>query len=122
MTRNRYYIFFALSAVLFIGCQYNVESVLYGTTDCPPIEATYQMHIADIMATKCEGCHSGNNAAAGLRLNTYEQVTNAVASRGLIDRIQLPLSDPQSMPPNGGMKACDLAAILDWVQNGSPFE
>lgn len=113
---------FAFIVLLFCGCQYNVESVLYGTTDCPPIEATYEMHIADIMATKCAGCHSGNNPAAGLLLNSYDKVVAAVENNGLLDRIQLPLSDPQSMPPSGGLKSCDLQALLDWVENGSPFE
>ena len=109
----------------FVGlnsCQYNVESVLYGSSDCPPIEATYQMHIAEIIENHCEGCHSGNNPSGGLLLTDYDHVVSASLYSGLADRIQLPLSDPDVMPPNGGLSACDTEALLDWVANGTPFE
>ena len=117
--------FSILVTTAFIGlnsCQYNVESVLYGTSDCPPIEATYQMHIAAIIESKCEGCHSGNYPAGGLLLTNYDYVVSASANNGLGERIQLPLSDPNAMPPNGGLSACDVEALLDWVANGTPFE
>ena len=110
------------ACVALYSCQYNVESVLYGSSDCPPIEATYQMHIAEIIETHCEGCHSGNNPSGGLLLTNYDQVVAASGYSGLADRIQLPLSDPNIMPPNGGLSACDTEALLDWVANGTPFE
>ncbi len=110
------------ACVALCGCQYNVESVLYGSSDCPPIEATYQMHIAEIIETHCEGCHSGNNPSGGLLLTNYDHVVAASSYSGLADRIQLPLSDPNSMPPNGGLSACDTEALLNWVANGTPFE
>ena len=110
------------ACVALCGCQYNVESVLYGSSDCPPIEATYQMHIAEIIETHCEGCHSGNNPSGGLLLTNYDHVVAASSYSGLADRIQLPLSDPNVMPPNGGLSACDTEALLNWVANGTPFE
>lgn len=110
------------ACVALCGCQYNVESVLYGSSDCPPIEATYQMHIAEIIENHCEGCHSGNNPSGGLLLTNYDHVVAASSYSGLADRIQLPLSDPNSMPPNGGLSACDTEALLNWVANGTPLE
>lgn len=80
------------------------------------------MHIAEIIETHCEGCHSGNNPSGGLMLTNYDQVVAASGYSGLADRIQLPLSDPNSMPPNGGLSACDTEALLNWVDNGTPFE
>ena len=115
-------ILFITACIALYSCQYNVESVLYGSSDCPPIEATYQMHIAEIIETHCEGCHSGNNPSGGLMLTNYDQVVAASGSSGLADRIQLPLSDPNVMPPNGGLSACDTEALLNWVDNGTPFE
>ena len=115
-------ILFITACIALYSCQYNVESVLYGSSDCPPIEATYQMHIAEIIETHCEGCHSGNNPSGGLLLTNYDHVVAASSYSGLADRIQLPLSDPNSMPPNGGLSACDTEALLNWVANGTPFE
>ena len=115
-------ILFITACIALYSCQYNVESVLYGSSDCPPIEATYQMHIAEIIETHCEGCHSGNNPSGGLMLTNYDQVVAASGYSGLADRIQLPLSDPNVMPPNGGLSACDTEALLNWVDNGTPFE
>ena len=115
-------ILFITACLALYSCQYNVESVLYGSSDCPPIEATYQMHIAEIIETHCEGCHSGNNPSGGLLLTNYDHVVAASSYSGLADRIQLPLSDPNSMPPNGGLSACDTEALLNWVANGTPFE
>ncbi|MDO7740867.1 MAG: hypothetical protein MUP94_04240 [Flavobacteriales bacterium] len=115
-------ILFITACIALYSCQYNVESVLYGSSDCPPIEATYQMHIAEIIETHCEGCHSGNNPSGGLLLTNYDQVVAASGYSGLADRIQLPLSDPNVMPPNGGLSACDTEALLNWVDNGTPFE
>ncbi len=115
-------ILFITACIALYSCQYNVESVLYGSSDCPPIEATYQMHIAEIIETHCEGCHSGNNPSGGLLLTNYDQVVAASGYSGLADRIQLPLSDPNVMPPNGGLNACDTEALLNWVANGTPFE
>ena len=110
-------------SILFVlnSCQYNVESMLYGTSDCPTIEATYQSHIAEIVDSECAGCHSGSDPSGGLSLTNYDQVVAAVSYNGLADRIQLPMSDTDVMTPNGGLNACELAAILDWVENGSPF-
>ena len=82
----------------------------------------YQMHIAEIIENHCEGCHSGNNPSGGLLLTNYDQVVAASGYSGLADRIQLPLSDPNVMPPNGGLSACDTEALLNWVANGTPFE
>ena len=110
------------TGITLYSCQYNVESVLYGSSDCPPIEATYQMHIAAIIENHCEGCHSGNTPSGGLLLTNYEDVTAAVSYSGLAERIQLPISDPNAMPPNGGLSACDIEALLNWVDNGTPFE
>jgi len=107
--------------VILNSCQYNVDSMLYGTSDCPAIEATYQSHISGIIDSECAGCHSGNNPAAGLALTNYDQVVAAVSYSGLTHRIQLPLSDPDVMPPNGGLDACELDAILNWVESGSPY-
>ena len=115
-------ILFITACIALYSCQYNVESVLYGSSDCPPIEATYQMHIAEIIETHCEGCHSGNNPSGGLLLTNNDHVVAASSYSGLADRIQLPLSDPNSMPPNGGFSACDTEALLNWVDNGTPFE
>ena len=115
-------ILFITACLALYSCQYNVESVLYGSSDCPPIEATYQMHIAEIIENHCEGCHSGNNPSGGLLLTNYDHVVAASSYSGLADRIQLPLSDPNSMPPNGGLSACDTEALLNWVANGTPFE
>ncbi len=76
---------------------------------------TYQTHIKPIMDESCVGCHGGNGAAAGLNLETYEEVKQAVEQNHLLDRIH---SENAPMPPGNLLPSLEQDVIDHWVENG----
>ncbi len=77
---------------------------------------TYTNEIKTIMMNNCYDCH--NNPAsngAPMSLTTYQEVKNAVNSRGLINRIN---STTNPMPPSGIMSLNNKALIQQWKDDG----
>lgn len=106
-------------SLMLAGCYYDVEETLY-TGGCPDVVATYDASIAEIVDNNCVVCHSGPNADAGLSLATFTEVREAALNGALIDRIQLPGSNPASMPPNGELSTCHIELIQAWLAAGAP--
>lgn len=78
---------------------------------------TYDGHVKKIMNGYCYTCHSGSSASAGLRLETYDQVRNAITNKGLLDRIN---NDNAPMPPSGLMPIEDREEISQWSKLNFP--
>lgn len=101
------------------GCYYDVEETLYNG-GCPERVATYDATVAEIIDNNCTACHSGPNADAGLSLTTYAEVRDAALNGNLMNRIQLPGTNPASMPPSGELGHCKIERIQAWIDAGTP--
>jgi len=101
------------------GCYYDNEEELYPYEFCDSLDnATYSMNIEQITKTNCaiSGCHTGTNPGGGLFLDTYQQV-KTIGEDGRMSTRALVMQD---MPPSGPLSACEMEAIQQWINNGTP--
>lgn len=81
---------------------------------------SYNNQIRQIIDSNCLFCHQDPPINfAPMRLTTYQDVKNAVLTRGLIDRISRPQGAP-GMMPNGGTRLPQplIDQIIKWQNEG----
>jgi hypothetical protein len=101
------------------GCYYDNEEELYPYAFCDSIDnVTYTSNIEQITKANCatSGCHTGTSPAGGLFLDTYQQV-KTIGEDGRMSTRALVMQD---MPPSGPLSACEMEAIQQWINNGTP--
>jgi len=114
-------IFFPVIFILFlllVSCTNDSESDLMD----PNISATitYTNSIKTIMDNNCNFCH-GNIPSNGapMSLTTYQNVKDAVLSRGLIDRISKAQDAPGMMPYGGTrLPQSSIDQVISWKNSG----
>jgi len=87
---------------------------------CDTASVTYSITIKTLIGNKCQGCHSGISAAAGIDLSNYSGVKARIDDGRLWGAVnQLPGYKPM---PQAGFKlsACELAQIRIWMDAGAP--
>lgn len=112
--------------VLVIGCVFLFTGCASDSTDdlTDPVDGpiTYEANVRSIFDNNCVECHSGATPPAGLRLETYAQVRDAVEFGNVLDR----MTDAGSpMPPNsagGLLPAPTVELIQQWAENDFPEE
>lgn len=110
--------FFLISMLLFLllsACSYN-ESPL-----CETANPSYAECIEPIFLQSCVECHNQQLPSGNLSLATYNEISNAVSSGNVIDRILRDASDPLLMPL-GAPKLIEnqIQLIVTWNANGTP--
>ncbi len=98
-----------------------------------PERVAFAEVVAPILAERCVGCHSGQKAKGGLRLDRYDLVMKGgesgasvivgePAKSELLRRIDLPLDNEKHMPPKGKTQPTDdeMAVLNWWIQAGVP--
>lgn len=91
-----------------------------GNAVCETDNLRFEEDIQPIINANCAtaGCHSGNTSRP---MNTYEAVRDYALDGSLVARINLPASNPQSMPPSGPLDDCTIEKINAWVNDGAPM-
>jgi hypothetical protein len=80
----------------------------------------YSTDIAPIISTNCLSCHASPPVnGAPMQLTTYDDVKNAILTRGLIDRISR-AQGSAGMMPNGGTRLpqATIDKIIKWQTDG----
>lgn len=111
-----------ISLTLLSSCYYDKEDVLYPLSgqSCDTTVITYSQSIVPVLTSSCLGCHSGANAAIGIRLDNYAGV-KAMASNGMLVKVVTHAPGVSPMPKNGGMlSTCNITKIQKWVAAGAP--
>jgi hypothetical protein len=82
-----------------------------------PTNITYANTISGIVSSRCTSCHgSPPTNDAPMSLSTYNNVKDAVTSRGLINQIE-----SGNMPKNGTkLSATQIQNFKTWQANGFP--
>ena len=111
--KNKLYTILFL-AIIFTDCK-SIQTVdsTNGTLE-NSIDVSYDNHIKNIITTNCISCHSGNYPSAGMSLNNYEKLVNAIKNRELIARIN---SYSNPMPTSGLMDKSERDLIKSWAKN-----
>jgi hypothetical protein len=108
------------------SCYYDVEEELYpdikSPGECDTTDVRYSVDIIQIFNSRCNSCHSGVNASAGIRLDSYQEVKSYLDLNGsrLISSIKQdgnasPM--PQGQPP---IPPCEILKIETWFNNNYP--
>lgn len=86
---------------------------------CDSVNVTFSGTIFPIVELNCKGCHSGASPSAGLSLNNYAQIKEAVNNKQLSDHINQ-VNGYSLMPPSGMLSVCNLAQFNKWITYGTP--
>lgn len=109
-----------LLALLLPSCSENSSDDLIDNSNAP---VTYTTQVKNIIQTNCLSCHTSPPInGAPMQLTTYNDVKNAILTRGLLDRISRPQGAP-GMMPNGGTRLpqTTIDKLYAW-QNGGFIE
>lgn len=103
---------------------------LYGCSETSPVDLveiqtgkeinSYQKNIKGIIANNCISCHSTvPTNGAPMSLNSLASLKEAIVNRGLINRINLDVSNNLAMPL-GGPKLLEsqINSIVKWQNEG----
>jgi mono/diheme cytochrome c family protein len=98
----------------------------------PPRVVLYEDAVAPLLAKRCAKCHAGPKPAAQLRVDDYSAlVEGGLSGPGIVpgkpdesfvcQRISLPPSDDDRMPPEGEppMSAGEIRLVRFWVERGA---
>ena len=106
-----------LLLVFLPGCSENSTDDLI---EINTASVKYSTQVKNIIDINCLFCHQNPPInGAPMRLTSYEDVKNAVLTRGLIDRISRPQGAP-GMMPNGGTRLSQalINQIITWQNEG----
>lgn len=82
--------------------------------------AFYEQNIRPLFAAKCNACHSGPKASAGLRLDNANGWKGAISNGKLLMAVHHE-AGAAAMPPSGGkLTGKELALLTDWAKRGAP--
>ena len=119
----KYFIIISFIVLVFLqeGCYYDKGELLNPNSSCDTVTVTYSSSINPILTAFCTGCHSGNNAPNGVKLDTYANVKLQAQdhSGNLLGVItHSPGFDP--MPKNGNkLNDCNIAKVTKWIHDGA---
>jgi uncharacterized membrane protein/mono/diheme cytochrome c family protein len=89
--------------------------------------------VKPIMEAHCFECHGARKQKGGLRMDTKAWLFNGDAEEWtvlpgkadaslLVERVKLPRTDPDAMPPEGaGLTAEEIAALEKWINDGAAY-
>lgn len=90
------------------------------STDCNTSGVTFSASVKPILASYCNGCHSGSSPSGGIDYTTYNGVKATVGNGKLLGSIRH-LSGFSPMPQNANkLSACKISTIQAWIDAGAP--
>ena len=82
--------------------------------------AFFEQNIRPLFAAKCNACHSGPKASAGLRLDNANGWKGAISTGKLLMAVNHE-AGAAAMPPSGGkLSPKELNLLADWAKRGAP--
>lgn len=102
-----------VSLLVFTKCYYDSdEQINYDlSSGCDPTNTTYTTCAKPIIDNNCKGCHSGNGASAGIKLDTYANAKTNFA-------VSLTAIKNGTMPPSGKLAQSDITTLENWQTQG----
>lgn len=87
---------------------------------CDTLNVTYSGTIVPLIASRCQGCHSGGSPQGGLNLTSWS-VLNALAADGRLGGAVQHLPGYEPMPRNAPrMNDCRVRQFMIWIEAGAP--
>lgn len=103
--------------LLFDGCYYDAEEVLYPGSFCDTANVTYTGTIKPIIDANCAttGCHVSGGTGVG-NFTVFSELSSRVQN-GTFTAVVL---EARSMPPGYDLSDCALDQLTIWVNAGGP--
>ncbi len=116
LKKNNLFLFALLSFLSFACSSVSTDDLII---DDNPSNGTitYTANVKTIIDQSCavSGCHNSNGNAAGLIMETFDQVRNAVMNRGVISRMESTIAP---MPASGNLPQPTIDIIKSWKDQG----
>lgn len=86
-----------------------------------PLAANFASINANILKTKCLGCHNANNLSGGVSYSTYVSTMNTVQrTLPMSSSLYTAVAVRNTMPKGGALlNAAEAKAIFDWISAGA---
>jgi hypothetical protein len=105
---------------LLYSCAYDDEETLNPMGSCDTVDITYSGVIQPLLASNCYSCHSGSSPTGGIRLDSYEYVSEVAMDGSLSGTVNWEPGYPP-MPRNlDQLDSCKLYYINTWIEEGYP--
>lgn len=103
-------------SIAFTSCYFDKEELLYGQSECTPMDVRFEQHILPIVQNSCAvvGCHVQGGLAPGIFEN-YTQIKDAVDRGSFQQRVLV----NRDMPPSSPLSNCQLDFIRAWIEEGA---
>jgi hypothetical protein len=117
----KYFYFFILS-IFFISCSKEQNTPIVRRPElCDSASFTFVKDVLPILNSYCNfrQCHASEEVG-GYDFKEYEVVANRIRAGTFEYRLGLPFDDPQHMPVNIRLNACDYFIIKTWIKQSFP--
>ncbi len=89
-------------------------------SECDSTDVSFSIIVQPIIASHCQGCHSGSVPSGGIDLVDYDGVKVVADDGKLIGAISWD-SGFENMPQGGDqLSDCNISKIRSWVEDGAP--
>lgn len=108
-------------AIFFLSCAKNNEQDLIKIANCDTTAISFADNLKPEIDQKCNtsGCHNASSQAAGINLEGYANVKNALGNGNFLGAINHAIG--YSAMPKGGSKldACYILQLETWINRGA---
>ena len=114
----KYILLFIICVLFLVRCEFKNEEDMEDT-QCDTINITYTK-VQPIFQSNCVRCHNETTNYFGIKLNTYQNVKDAVETGLVIKAVNHePGVDPMpfQLPK---LEPCNVRKITIWIKNGVP--
>jgi hypothetical protein len=105
----------AVGMLLLYGCYNDKEEILYGSSTCDGLNASFAADVMPIIQSSCAkpDCHAAGSLNGPGALTTYTQIKNAAPKikSAVVSRF---------MPEDGSLTTSQIKSISCWVDSGTP--
>lgn len=108
--------------VLLFSCSKDAQSPVFSKpSGCDSTTMRYSSDIEPIVNANCSfgGCHCPGGEGS-FDYTTYEGFAARIRAGRVLDRLALPVDDPQHMPEHYELNPCDLYKLRIWIAQGYP--
>lgn len=119
---SKFFILLVFSSMVISSCYIDKEEELYpgGNAPCDTSNVSYNLDIAPILSSRCNGCHGGIAPSAGIKTDEYASLL-VLVNNGRLKGSVNHSSGYSPMPKNAGkLPSCELAKINSWINAGAP--
>ncbi len=104
--------------VCYFSCKTDNATKLYSNNNCDTSNVSFSNHVKPILSSNCNSCHIGGGNSGSVKLDTYDDVKDAINNKNLKKSITYQNTSSKNMPPGAKMSNCNVSIIEAWINQG----